>query len=171
MIKTITDSFLFSLTLCLPLMGALFLLLSPQDASAAAASASLGGGNALSRALAGESQGLAHASLSSDLLSHLISASTRGGRGDEVPPANSNAGSNNEETDNDDTGEENNGTTSLPENANENGVSHANGGAVTGEGGNGGNSGEGGLVKAGSVVSSAFAVNVINVNIVRISTR
>lgn len=43
-----------------------------------------------------------------------------------------------------------------------------NGGATTGNGGNGGNSSPGGLVRAGSVVSNATAINMLNVNIVRI---
>lgn len=134
--------------------------------AAPAPNAFLGGGNALMRATSGQSQGLTHATSTSDLLSHLTLASTRGGRGTEVPPENSNEGGNAEGTEE---GEQ--GTQSLPEEANENGTNHENGGAQGGEGGNGDNSSPGGLVRAGSVVSNSNAVNVINTNIVRISTR
>ena len=131
----------------------------------------------LARALSGQSQGLAHASSTSNLLSHLTFASTRGGRPLEVPPAHSNAGGNaSDEAHNDDGAgngtERNEGnsptTSSPPENANENGVDNANGGASSGGGGNGGAAAAGGLVRAGSVVSNANALNMLNTVILRI---
>lgn len=130
--------------------------------AAPAPNAFLGGGNALSRANSGESQGLTHATSTSDLLSHLTFASTRGGRSEEVPPP---------KEDSDGEGSEE-ATQSSPSPANtSNGHSNANGNASGGNGGNGGGAEAGGLVRAGSVVSNSNAVNVINTNIVRISTR
>lgn len=55
--------------------------------------------------------------------------------------------------------------------ANTSGAGGTNGGASAGNGGQGGNSSPGGLVRAGNVASSANSLNVINLNIVRISTR
>jgi len=49
-----------------------------------------------------------------------------------------------------------------------NGAGGGNGGVNSGDGGNGGNAGTGGLVRAGSVVSNATAVNALNTTIVRI---
>lgn len=154
-------------------VGMLFLVLAPQSAAAAVSpNAFLGGGNALSRATSGQSQGLTHASSTSDLLARLTFASTRGGPGttssqssdgygagkpEETPPANSNPTPNS--------------ASSNPEGelaAHGAGGAGNNGGASSGNGGNGGNAGPGGLVRSGSVVSNATAVNVLNVNIVRI---
>ena len=130
----------------------------PAKAHAAAApNASLGGGNALSRATSGESQGLTHANSSSNLLEHLTLASTRGGRSTETPP---------QEDGNGDVTE-----SSLPNTANSNAADNANGGAQGGNGGSGGTSANGGLIRAGSVVSNSTAVNAINTNIIRISLR
>lgn len=127
-------------------------------AAAPAPNAFLGGGNALTRATSGESQGLTNATSTSNLLEHLTFASSRGGRAEEVPPPNANT----------DSGDE--GETTPPENANEN-AAGGNGGGQSGNGGNGGSSAGGGLVRAGSVVTNSKAVNVINTNIVRISSR
>lgn len=137
------------------------LALLPVRTHAVSPHAFLGGGNALARATSGESQGLAHASSTSDLLSHLTFASTRGGREAEVPPTASTTA-----------------TTSTPQ-SDENGAdsneslngqagSGSNGGARGGNGGNGGGGSTGGVVRAGSVVSNANAVNVLNTIIVRI---
>lgn len=46
-----------------------------------------------------------------------------------------------------------------------------NGGAIAGSGGAGGSAGAGGLVVAGGAVSNAHAINMLNVVIVRISSR
>lgn len=64
---------------------AAFLALAPVGAAYAIAGgpsdhAFLGGGNALSRALSGESKGLSNADSTSDLLAHLTFASSHGGR-------------------------------------------------------------------------------------------
>ncbi len=143
---------------------------APASASAApAGNAFLGGGNALARATSGESQGLAHASSTSNLLSHLTFASTRGGRPAEVPPTASTTEATSQG--NEGSTEENMGALSLPENENQSASGHANGGARSGNGGSGGDSGAGGVVRAGSVVSNAQAVNVLNTVIVRISVR
>lgn len=159
------------------LAGLLFLL-APVGAHAAAANASLGGGNALARATTGQSQGLTHASSTSDLLAHLTFASTRGGKPTEVPPANSNAGGNGGEESGSEEGStegSQDGNTSDPsaqDNASGNASGNQNnGGASSGNGGNGGDGAPGGLVVAGGVVSNAHAVNVLNVNLVRISAR
>lgn len=131
--------------------------------AAASPNAFLGGGNALSRANSGESRGLTNASPSSNLMDHLTFASTHGGRGEEVPPPKEDSddgeGSESEED------AENSSLGKVTSNGN------SNGNASGGNGGNGGNSSPGGLVRAGSVVSNSNAVNVINTNIVRISTR
>lgn len=163
--------------------------LAPQGASAAVSpNAFLGGGNALSRATLGQSQGLTNANPASDLLARLTFAGTHGGRAEEVPPENggqSNSGGNsaNGETGTDgDAGAQDviapspsgneNGNNPIGNSASSNGAS--NGGATAGNGGDGGDGGSaspGGLVRAGNVVSNATAVNMINVNIVRISLR
>ena len=127
------------------------LLLAPTGTRAAVSpNASLGGGNALTRATEGRSQGLTSANTTSGLLEHLTSASTRGGRPVETPPQN----------------EEGGGTGST--NANENAGDNSNGGASGGSGGGGGSAAPGGSVRAGSSVSNATAVNVINTVIVRV---
>ena len=67
--------------------------------------------------------------------------------------------------------EDESGGSPAPE-ANANANTHGNnGGAESGNGGNGGNANPGGLVRAGSVVSNATAVNAINTVIVRIHLR
>lgn len=146
------------------------LALVPARASAAVTNASLGGGNALARATAGQSQGLTHANTASNLLARLTFASTRGGKPDEVPPqgGESNTGGTEAEGTN---GSEGAGGAS---NQNQGEGSGTNGGASAGNGGNGGDGGNaslGGLVRAGNVVSNANALNMLNVNIVRISSR
>lgn len=148
------------------ILFALLLAFVPGSASAApAANAFLGGGNALARAISGQSQGLAHATSTSDLLAHLTFASTRGGRPTEVPPT----ASTTEATTATSQGDE--GSTESDGSSNGQTAGGSNGGASGGNGGNGGNAAPGGLVRAGSVVSNANAVNVINTNIVRIGSR
>ncbi|MBI5470134.1 hypothetical protein HY968_02315 [Candidatus Kaiserbacteria bacterium] len=145
------------------------LTLSPLAASAES-NAALGGGNALARALGGQSQGIVHANLASDLLAHLTLASTRGGRPDDTPPSHSNAGGNDGNTNE----PSQNNPNAIPVNPNGDGNENGNdnnGGPSSGNGGNGGNASPGGLVRAGSVVTNATALNVINANIVRISLR
>ena len=127
----------------------LLLLCVPARVSAAEEDAQRGGGNALARATVG----IEHSNTASNLSARLLSASTHGGKPDEVPPP-----------------QDESGALSLPESANENGVDNANGGATTGSGGNGGNAAPGGLIRAGSAVSSAHAVNMLNVVLVRIGS-
>lgn len=164
------------------LLGLFIFFFVPSRAHADEATARLGGGNALARAIAGQSQGIAHANPASDLLAHLTFASTRGGRPDEVPPANGNQGNND--------GAETGGNTaaggegvqgsnpSTPSTGSGQASSEQagsgssnNGGASSGNGGDGGSASPGGLVRAGNVVSNATALNMLNVNIVRISSR
>ena len=139
------------------LLGSLIILIPASTHAAAAPNAFLGGGNALSRGTSGESQGLTNANSSSDILTRLTFASTKGGRPAETPPAQDD--------------EEDTTAASLPENANENAQNNANGNAQGGNGGNGGTSAPGGLIRAGSTVSNSTAVNAINTNIVRINLR
>lgn len=162
--KTVSTAGTFIATFALA--GLLLLVLAPS-AHAALANAALGGGNALARAMAGQSQGLEHASSTSGLLDRLTFASTRGGRPDEVPPPQSNAGGNNATT----TPQGSGGGEEESSDAQDVGSGNNNGGATSGNGGNGGNAALGGLVRAGSVVSNATALNVLNTNIVRISNR
>ncbi len=178
------ESFLGVAFLALGLVLASVLFLAPATASAASTNASLGGGSALARVMAGQSQGLTHTTSTSDLLDHLTFASTRGGRPTEVPPAGSNEGGDGgSETENEE-GSMDGGTdgaqgdntdnSSVQNTADGNGSAddsqNNNGGAQGGNGGNGGNAASGGLVRAGSVVSKATVVNMLNVTIVRISS-
>lgn len=183
------------------LLGVLLFGLAPQSASAAASTnATLGGSNALSRATSGQSQGLVRANTTSDLFTHLTFASTRGGRSAETPPANeqSDTGGTTSTDQSDGPSGENgdaagvsagggnasNGGASAGNGGNggDGGASSGNGGPGTtssqgsdgygaGDGGNGGSASTGGLVKAGSVVSNSTAINMINLNIVRIISR
>ena len=152
------------------LLASMFFLI-PFSAHASEETARLGGGNALSRAMNGQSQGILNSNLASDLLSHLTLASARGGRPEETPPenANSNSGGNSSVDQHDGaSGQDGDGAGAAAGNgANNGGATAGNGG----DGGDGGNSSPGGLVRAGNVVSNATALNMINVNIVRISLR
>lgn len=136
------------------------LLLALPTPTHAAGNQELGGGNALLHAV----RGIAHATSTSQLMTHLLFASTHGGKPTEVPPPGSTA----EGTDGtpapqaNGLGEEENG------NAEDVGSGNGNGGASAGNGGNGGNGGVGGLVRAGSVVSNAHALNILNTTIVRV---
>ncbi|PIR83987.1 hypothetical protein COU18_01095 [Candidatus Kaiserbacteria bacterium CG10_big_fil_rev_8_21_14_0_10_51_14] len=159
-------------------IATLLIFIPGISAAAVSPNAFLGGGNALARALAGESQGLVHASSTSGLLAHLTFASTRGGRPEETPPADVNENSDtggNTSTDQSDGPAGQNGAPAEAAGGNPStGSGQANGGASAGNGGNGGDGGgaaPGGLVRAGSVISNANALNMINVSIIRISTR
>ncbi len=138
------------------LLGASLLFALPLSARADEVTARRGGGNALFNG----ATGIAHATSNSDILTHLTLASTRGGKPEEVPPAVSASNPPSNESDD----------TSTPDVTSE-GADHQNGGASGGNGGSGGNSGVGGLVVAGGAVSNATALNVLNMNIVRISKR
>lgn len=156
-----TQTYTVSGSLLAAFLALCFAALIPMSVRAAPSpNAFLGGGNALSRATSGESQGLTHATSTSGLIDHLTFASTRGGRSEEVPPQNENTNDGEDAED-----------SSLPDNANQHAEDNANGGSGGGNGGNGGAAAEGGLVRAGSVVTHSTAVNVINTNIVRISNR
>jgi len=151
------------------LLASMFFLI-PFSAHASEETARLGGGNALSRAVNGQSQGTLNSNLASDLLSHLTLASARGGRPEETPPenANSNSGGNSSGDQHDGASGQDGGAGAAAGNdANNGGATAGNGG----DGGDGGNSSPGGLVRAGNVVSNATTLNMINVNIVRISLR
>src|SRR3989344_5582132 len=143
-------------------MAGLLLLCVPTRALAAEEDARRGGGNALARATVG----IEHSNTASNLSPRWLFASTHGGMPEDVSPQ-QNGGA---EDDGDEVPppQDESGTFSLPENANENGVDNANGGATTGNGGDGGNAAPGGLIRAGSAVSNANAVNVLNVVLVRI---
>jgi hypothetical protein len=143
----------------------------PHHTYAANDSASLGGGNALTRALAGRSLGLTNATSSSSILVRLEFASGNGGQPDPLP-------SEENANDNSNTG----GNASTEQSDGENGADASsaggaggaggnNGGTTAGNGGNGGNGGgadTGGLVRAGNVVSNSTAVNMLNTIILRI---
>ena len=151
------------------LLASMFFLI-PFSVHASEETARLGGGNALSRAVNGQSQGTLNSNLASDLLSHLTLASARGGRPEETPPenANSNSGGNSSGDQHDGASGQDGGAGAAAGNdANNGGATAGNGG----DGGDGGNSSPGGLVRAGNVVSNATTLNMINVNIVRISLR
>ena len=151
------------------LLASMFFLI-PFSVHASEETARLGGGNALSRAVNGQSQGTLNSNLASDLLSHLTLASARGGRPEETPPenANSNSGGNSSGDQHDGASGQDGGAGAAAGNdANNGGATAGNGG----DGGAGGNSSPGGLVRAGHVESNATTLNMINVNIVRISLR
>lgn len=116
------------------------------------------------RATLGQSQGVGHASTTSNLSAHLAFASLRGGSPEETPPANQNTN----------TG----GGTSSDQSDGENGADGASaggaGGTTAGNGGNGGDGGgaaPGGLIQAGGAVSNANAINAINTSIIRFTLR
>src|SRR3989338_463214 len=133
-------------------------MLVPQSASAAVSPrAFLGGGNALSRATGGQSQGLTNAHPTSNLLANLTLAAGRSGRGDTTPPPTPSPQEDDEQAPS--------AQAVLPAAA---GGAGNNGGTVSGNGGNGGIGATGGFVSAGNVVSSANAVNVLNTVIIRI---
>lgn len=110
-----------------------------------------GGGNALFRA----TMGVSHASLTSQLLARLAFASEQGGQPETVPPQ-----------------EQTSATTPQGnEDAHTQGGTQGNnstGGSATGQGGNGGDGAQGGLIRAGSVVTHARALTVLNTVIIRI---
>ena len=155
------------------------MLLVPMATSADTATARLGGGNALARVSIGQSQGTVHASPSSNLLSHPTFASLRGGQPEETPPANDNSNTGGSTSSEQSDGENGADATSAGGDGGNGGnpstnSGQANGGATAGNGGDGGNGGEadpGGLVRAGSVVSNANGVNMLNINVIRITTR
>jgi len=147
------------------------MLLVPMATSADTATARLGGGNALARVSIGQSQGTVHASPSSNLLSHLTFASLRGGQPEETPPANDNSNTGGSTSSEQSDGENGADATSA---GGDGGNGGNNGGTTAGNGGNGGDGGgadPGGLVRAGNVVSNANALNMLNVNVIRITTR
>lgn len=159
----------------LVLVALFVFLIVPRHVSAAEATALLGGGNALAHA----TTGVQHANPRSSIMEHLLFASTRGGKPDLVPPSASSteATSDDQGNDEDSSGDSANsnsaggpstGSTGSPQAGS---GSSSNGGASGGNGGNGGSAAPGGLVRAGSVVSNATAVNVLNTIIVRIGSR
>ena len=139
----------------------LVFLILPRYASATEATALLGGGNALVHA----TTGIQHANPRSLITEHLLFASTRGGKGEVIPPIASSTQSTADDQQGDDAGPS--GNSGDTNNQDENGQGE-NGGASGGNGGNGGSAAEGGLVRAGSIVSNANAVNVLNTVLVRI---
>lgn len=170
------------------LLVASMLFLAPLITRAAETSSRLGGGNALARATAGQSQSLSQTNPASNLLIRLTFASFHGGGPDEVPPAPQ--GGDGESGAASGTGGSTatggsgvDGTTGEPpvqSNTSGNGGNpstssgQVNGGAQAGAGGDGGAGGSaspGGLVRSGDVVSNATAINAINVTIIRISSR
>lgn len=155
-----------------PALGAALgavLLIAPVATSADATTARLGGGNALLRATTGQSQGLARSNPASDIFAHLTFAGTRGGQPETTPNENSNTGGG---TSSEQSDGENGADSTSAGGAGGNGGN--NGGATAGNGGSGGNGGNAapaGLVRAGDSVSNSTALNVININIIRISSR
>ena len=161
--------------LSVSLLAALLLLgLAPQGAGAAVSqSASLGGGNSLLRA----GTGATNANFASSILSRLSFASTRGGQSANVPPEDSEDSNSGEQSaggetgTNGDAGAQDVGSPSPASGGGNNGGAQAGNGGNGADGGAGGSASTGGLVRAGDVVSNANAVNMINVNIIRITTR
>lgn len=155
------------------LIGFAAFTLAPVSANAASGSASLGGGNALSRAEAGRSQGLTNANIASSILERLQFASTHGGQPDTTPPNEPNEDANQNASTGGNTSQDQSNGANGPQGANapQGGEEGANnGGAQAGNGGNGGDGGDaspGGLVRAGNAVTSANAVNVLNALIIR----
>ena len=139
----------------------LVFLVLPRHASATEATALLGGGNALVHA----TTGIQHANPRSSITEHLLFASTRGGKPEVIPPSASSTQATADDQQGDDGGPSGDSGDSNNQDENSQGE---NGGASGGNGGNGGNAAEGGLVRAGSVVSNANALNVLNTVLIRI---
>ena len=121
-------------------------LLALPGTSAASTTSRLGGGNALLRA----TTGITNANIASNILSRLQFAGLQGGQSDG----------------------ENGADATSAGGAGGNGGN--NGGVVAGNGGNGGDGGgamPGGWGRAGNSVSNANGVNMLNINVIRITTR
>lgn len=125
-------------------------LVAPGGAHASSASAALGGGNALMRALESRSLGVTNANPVSEILSRLQFSSTNGG-------TENTGGAQSQDQQNGQSGQSGNSAGSGDDNA-------QNGGA---QGGNGGDGGPGGVVRAGNTVTNSNALNVLNAILVR----
>jgi len=151
------------------LLFGFILFLLPMSIEAGETTSRLGGGNSLLRA----TTGISHTSNASNLFDRLGFASTNGGRPEETPPSQSQSNSGGDTSTDQQNGQNGQNGASAGGGTGDGGDDN-NGGATAGNGGDGGDGGgasNGGLVRAGGVVSNATALNMINVNIIRISTR